>query len=114
MTIPNAENALVDIRKLRDYTLNPMHRVGRHKARLFGALLGMSVDDAEELRDLLLEVARTQEAKIGERDDHGQRYRIDFLLTRRGRQASVRSVWNVRPTEDFPGFVTCYPTKEAG
>lgn len=114
MIIPNAENAFVDIRKLRDYTLNPTHRVGRHKARLFGALLGMSIDDAEELRDLLLQVARTHDAKIGEQDEHGQRYRIDFLLTRRGKQAILRSVWNVRLNEDFPRLVTCYPIKEVG
>lgn len=87
---------------------------GRHKARLFGALLGMSMDDAQELRDLLLQVARTRDAEIGKQDEHGQRYRIDFLLTRRGRQATLRSVWNVRPNEDFPRFVTCYPIKEAG
>jgi len=112
--IPNAENAFVDIRKLRDYTLNPTHRVGRHKAQLFGALLGMSMDDAEGLRDLLLQVATTHDAETGERDEHGQRYRIDFLLTWLGRQATIRSVWNVRPNEDFPRLVTCYPIKEAG
>ena len=113
MHIPNAENAVVDIRKLRDYALSPTHRIGRHKARLFAALLDISIDDAEELRDLLLQVARTHDAKMGEQDEHGQRYWIDFLLTWRGRQAAIRSVWNVRPNEDFPRLVTCYPIKEA-
>ena len=113
MIIPNAESAFVDVRKLRDYALNPMHRVGRHKARLFGALLGMSVHDAEELRNLLLQVVGTHDAETGRQDEHGQRYRIDFLLTWRGRQAALRSVWNVRPDESFPRLVTCYPTKEA-
>jgi hypothetical protein len=35
MLIPDAENAVVDIRKLRDYCLNLEHDDGKHKARLF-------------------------------------------------------------------------------
>jgi hypothetical protein len=50
MQIPNAENAVIDIRKLRDYCLNPKHAEGKHKARLFSSSLGLTADDAEELR----------------------------------------------------------------
>ena len=32
MKIPNAERAIVDIRKLRGYCLNPQHVKGKHKA----------------------------------------------------------------------------------
>ena len=53
--IPNAENAIVDIRKLRDYCLNPEHRTGKHKARLFKSTLGMMAEDAPQLRQILLE-----------------------------------------------------------
>jgi hypothetical protein len=110
--IPNAENAFVDIRKLRDYSLNPEHRVGKHKARLFSALLGMSMDDAEELRNILLQVVKTHDAALGSKDKHGQRYRIDFTLTWRGRDATVRSTWTIRSDEDFPRLVTCFPLEE--
>lgn len=65
LLIPNAENAVVDIRKLHDYCLNPDHDQGKHKARLFSTLLGMTADDAEELRKILLEVVRTHEAQLG-------------------------------------------------
>jgi hypothetical protein len=110
--LPNAENAFVDLEKLRSYALDPMHRVGRHKARLFTALLGLGVGDAEELRDILLDAARTLDAELGERDEHGQRYRMDFMLTWRGRQTPLRSAWIVRPEEGFPRLVTCYPLAE--
>lgn len=46
MLIPSAEHAIVDIRKLRDYCLNPEHDKGQHKARLFSTLLGMTADSA--------------------------------------------------------------------
>ena len=43
--LPNAERAVVDIAKLRDYSLNPTHDVGKHKARVFRSALGLTVDD---------------------------------------------------------------------
>ncbi len=46
MKIPNADQAFVDLRKLRDYCLNPEHPRGRHKARLFKGALGWTADDA--------------------------------------------------------------------
>jgi hypothetical protein len=51
--IQNSENAFIDMRKLQDYALDPNHRVGKHKARLFAVLLGMKLDDAEALRGIL-------------------------------------------------------------
>ena len=54
MLIHNAENAVIDIRKLRDYCLNLQHHEGKHKARLFSSILGLTADDAEELRQILL------------------------------------------------------------
>ena len=41
MLLPNAEKAVVDISKLRDYCLNPNHEVGKHKARVFSAALNL-------------------------------------------------------------------------
>ena len=32
--LPNADRAVVDLGKLRDYSLNPLHEVGKHKARV--------------------------------------------------------------------------------
>lgn len=112
MKIPNAENAYIDFRKLRDYALNPEHRVGKHKARLFGALLDMNIEDAEALRDILLRIIKTHDAEVGFEDKYGQRYRIDFVLNWRNREATIRSAWNVRPDEDFPRLITCYPLEE--
>lgn len=112
MKIPNAENAFIDIRKLRDYALNPEHRVGKHKARLFATLLDMSIVDAEALHDILFQTVQTYDAKIGIRDEHGQRYRIDFTIERHEKRATIRSACNIRPDEDFPRLVTCYPLED--
>lgn len=113
MKIPNTANAYIDLRKLRDYVLNPDHRVGKHKARLFAALLDMNAGDAEALGNILLQIVGTHDAEIGVRDEYGQRYRIDFVLTWRDREATIRSAWHIRLNEDFPRLVTCYPLEEA-
>ncbi len=109
MQIPNAENAIVDIRKLRDYCLNPEHEDGKHKARLFSASLAMTANDADELRQILLEVVRTREARLGRQDEFGQRYTLDFILTWQNRRAILRSGWIVESNSRVPRLTTCYP-----
>jgi uncharacterized protein DUF6883 len=81
MTLPNAERAVVAIGKLRDYCLNSEHRRGRHKARVFAAVFGLTAEDAEELRQAVLQAARTYDAAAADDDEYGQRYVLDFPLT---------------------------------
>jgi len=62
MKLPNAENAVVDIGKLRDYCLNSNHPEGKHKARRFLEKLGLGKDDAGRLQAIILEAILTAEA----------------------------------------------------
>jgi hypothetical protein len=109
MLIPNAKNAVVDIRKLRDYCLNPEHDDGKHKARLFSSILGMTADNAEELRQILLEVIKTHEARLGRQDEFGQRYTLDFTIEWQNRSATLRSGWIIEHGSEIPKLTTCYP-----
>jgi hypothetical protein len=109
MLIPNAKNAVVDIRKLRDYCLNLEHDDGKHKARLFSSILGMTADDAEELRQILLEVVKTHEVRLGRQDEFGQRYTLDFRIEWQNRNAILRSGWIVERGSEIPKLTTCYP-----
>ena len=108
MSLPKAERAVVDIRKLRDYCLNPLHDEGKHKAWLFAAL-GLNANDAEALRDILLQVVKTHEARLGRRDAYGQRYLVDFFLIWRGKRTLIRSGWIIEHGRDTPRLTTCYP-----
>ena len=110
MKIPNAELAIVDIRKLRDYCLDPTHDESKHKARLFKMALGMTAIDAEDLRDILLQAVKTHDvARLGRRDDFGQRYVLDFMIEWHGKRALVRSGWIIEHDRDIPRLSTCYP-----
>jgi hypothetical protein len=111
MLLPHGECAIVDLRKLRDYCLNPENPRGRHKARVFTATLGMIAVDAPKLRAKLLEIARTGEAQRGELDLYGQRYTIDFEMETEVGKATVRSGWIVLHSKTAPRFTTCYVKK---
>jgi len=108
MKLPNAEAAFIDIHKLRDYSLNMQHDRGKHKARLFLAILGLSVENAEELEFIVLEAIQIYDAISSSQDEYGQRYLVDFPLTRNGNTATIRSTWIVRSTETFPRLTSCY------
>jgi hypothetical protein len=73
MLLPNGKRAIVDVRKLRDYCLNPDNPRGCNKARVFASALGITAADSDRLRAQLLEAASTGEARLGELDMYGQR-----------------------------------------
>lgn len=105
--LPNAELAVVDIRKLTDYVLDPTHDRGKHKARVFRAALGIGREDAEWFRGRLLHAAHTEDALLVYRDEFGDRYRIDFGLAGLDRHITIRSGWIVKAGETFPRFTGC-------
>lgn len=108
MKLPNSEKAFVDTAKLRDYSLNPEHESGGHKARVFRAALGLTLDHAEWLRIELLRIAREGNATPGELVLFGQKYVIDAKLSLRDRMAIVRTAWIIENGTDFPRLVSCY------
>lgn len=108
MKLPGSQHAVVDLAKLRDYSLSPVHPEGKHKARVFAAALDLTQDDAEWLREQLLAAAREQDCTAGLKDEHGQRFTVDFTATLREKSTRVRSAWNLRPGENFPRLVSWY------
>lgn len=108
MKLPNGDRAIVDIRKLTGYSLNPGHEQGRDNAKVFASALGMTSEDAEELRQLLLIAATTGEAEATGTSRYGHLYMLDFDVARGPWTARVRSGWIVRFGEDVPRLTTCY------
>ncbi|MFH1923383.1 MAG: DUF6883 domain-containing protein [Planctomycetota bacterium] len=108
MRLPDGDRAIVDEQKIVGYCLSQDHDDGKHKARLFREVLGITLDNAGSLVDALKEAAATGEAMPGKLDHYGQRYVIDFRLQGPGGIAAVRSAWIVLATEQFPRLVSCY------
>lgn len=108
MLVPHAEKALVDIRKLTDYCLNHEHEIGKHKARVFASALDLTIENAEELKDALLDAVKNNNAEAGRFDKFGQRYTVDFEMARGAKRATIRRGWIIENSTDFPRFTTCF------
>ena len=108
MILPNADRAVVDVARLRDYSLNPAHDKGRHKARVFAAAIGFTVADAERLRSMILAAILVDEATQGATDEHGTRYRVDFETRGLHGPVTIRTAWHIDAGETIPRLVSCY------
>ena len=108
MKLPGGNDAIVEIPKLRDYCLDPRHPRGRYKARVFLATLGLKQADADVLRSTLIQAAREADATAGASDEFGDRYSIDFEMSRGDRHATVRSAWIVLRGETAPRLTSCF------
>ena len=106
--LPNAQNAVIEITKLRDYCLSTDHPRGRHKARVFHEALGLSVGDAEWLLQKLREGVQNYPAEKQETDGFGSRWRVDLSLTRQEKSVVVRTGWIIKTGEQFPRLTTCW------
>jgi hypothetical protein len=106
--LPHSDEAILDIRKIADYCLNPSHPRGRHKARVFREALDLQHSDAGWLRDVLLEAARSGEAFQIAEDSWGAYWRLDTTVRRQEKAAMVRTIWIVRTGASVPRFVSCW------
>lgn len=109
MRLPNAEQAIIDVAKLRDYLLSESHPVGRFKSAFFSAL-GYTPERCGELESALRELAETGEAQPDDVTEYGSKYRVSGSLAgTSGREARVVTVWIVLHGEHEPRFVTAFP-----
>ena len=108
MTLPNARQAHIPLEKLAGYSLDATHPTGKHKARVFASALGLGVDDADWLRDRILEAILNAEATRGDETPFGRRFSVDFPLRTEAGAAAVRTAWIVRSDETFPRLTSCF------
>jgi hypothetical protein len=107
-SLPNAQAAKLDLRKLRHYCLNIDNPRGVHKARVLRAALGITAEEAEWFRGEILRLLPPAEATPATADSHGARFRVDLRITRHGREAVVRTAWIITPESTEPRFVSCW------
>ena len=108
MRLPNPDLAIVSEQKLLRYCLNFNHADGQHKARVFKSALNLDLNNFEELKIALLNAVKNYEAISDRHNQYGQKYVIDFPLSRDNKTAIIHSVWLVKNCENFPRLVTCY------
>jgi len=109
--IPNADLAMIDPAKLRDYLLSSNHPIGRHKTVIFQAM-GYRQASWQRLESDLRQQHLNLEPSNSSTHPFGQIYEIMGDITGpSGKIVSIRSVWIVLDQEHQPRFVTAYPRK---
>lgn len=102
MKLPNGNRAELGT-KLIDYVLNPAHRHGRHKARVFESSLGITRENQRPLAEALRKAAADSTAAKPMGDQgFGETFEIQFSLATDKGKATVLSAWIIRRGEDFP------------
>lgn len=109
--LPNAENAVIDPRKLRDYALDPHHDSGQYKAAFF-AQMGYVAESWERLAEDIRQQHLSQPAEPGQPSPFGRKFTITAPLQGPlGTARWVTTVWIFRPGQDAATLVTIEPAK---
>ncbi|MBI4785567.1 MAG: hypothetical protein HY782_00755 [Chloroflexi bacterium] len=109
--LPNADQAQIDPRKLRDYALNLEHESGRYKAEFF-AQIGYAAENWQQLERDIRDQHLTQPATPGKPSSFGNKFTITAQLQGpNGATRQVTTVWLFRPGKDFAELITIEPAR---
>jgi hypothetical protein len=112
MKLPNADKLIIEREKIVEYLLNPTHRFGGSKARLFDRF-GFEPEHWQRLADALRIHGQTHEVKRVRETGFGPRFQVEGRLNAPdGRSPRVRSVWQQDHGAVAPRLITAYPLEE--
>lgn len=75
---------------------------------VFKSALRLTDQDAEFLKNTILEALSVNEAVLGKQDQYGKRYSVDIKIINLDKEAQIRTAWIIKKDENFPRFTTCY------
>jgi hypothetical protein len=107
MKLPNGENAVVPMEKLTGYCLNLNHPSGKHKARVFASALGITAENASDLRELILQAAILGEVIQQDNTDFGQLFKVDWIIPDQ-EQVVLRTLWEITLQGLEPRLVSAF------
>ena len=113
--LPNYAKAEISPKKLSSYILNMDHPKGRSKAIAFRDALGYTVDNQNELQEALRDGLTKWKATARAVTDYGKPFEVRMLLTgSNGKQATVKTGWQIDSGTDVPRLVSAYVYKKKG
>lgn len=105
----NVEHAVIDPKKLANYSLNSDHPKGGHKARVFESALGYNPTNADVLVSRVQEGALTAPAKVLKENNFGQPMAVDMpILGVNGETVIVRTGWIFETDAVVPRLTTIF------
>ena len=108
MKLPNYKLAVVDREKLTKYCLNSKHPEGQHKARVFKSVLNIDLSNIDVLISAFFKAISDNDAIYIGKNAYGEKYLVDFIMKNQQKCATVRTIWIIEYSVQFPHLVTCY------
>jgi hypothetical protein len=107
MKLPNGDRAVIPIQKITGYCLNPNHAKGKHKARVFQAVLNITADNADILIALIQQAAIEGDVVQQDPTPQGQIFKVDWdIPNTNGEQ--LRTIWEIAHNTETPRLVTAF------
>ena len=111
MKLPNGR--LADLgNKIEEYSLNLNHQEGKNKAILFANKLGITLENAELLKQALKKAAINEDVVIQKTNEYGKYYNMKFWLKTEVGESLILAAWIILSGEIFPRLTSCYPVKK--
>jgi hypothetical protein len=98
--------------KIEEYSLNLNHEQGKNKAILFASKLGITLANAELLKQALKKSAINEDVVIQKTNEYGTHYNQKFWLKTEVGESLILACWIIRSGENFPRLTNCYPVKK--
>jgi hypothetical protein len=109
MKLPNGNQAEIAMQKLIGYCLNPEHPSGKHKARVFASVLGITRENADTLLELIQTAAVEGEVVQQETTAFGQLFKVDWTVVGT-QEVQLRTIWEITSTNPNPRLVSAFIT----
>jgi hypothetical protein len=107
MKLPNGEHAVIPVEKLKGYCLNPDHPSGKNKARVFASAIGVTLENFEDLRELIKRASVEGEVVQQNNTNFGQQIKIDWPISGYD-QVILRTLWEINVRSPNPRLVSAF------
>ncbi len=107
MKLPNGDRAEISMEKLIGYCLNPEHPSGKHKARVFASVLGITAENAEILQQLVLSVAIEGDVVQQDTTAFGQQFKVDWIVPDTA-GSQLRTIWEITLKNPNPRLISAF------
>lgn len=106
MKLPNGDSVIIPREKLIGYCLNPEHPKGKHKARVFQSVLGITRENVGNLYDLVQQAAIAGEVVQERLTPFGQEFKVDWTVPGSD-QVQLRTIW-IFSESNIPQLVSAF------
>lgn len=104
--LPGGDRADIPPDKLLSYCLNPEHPSGKHKARVFASVLGITQANSEVLQELIKFSALEGNVIQQSTTDFGQIFKVDWQIPET--DVILRTIWEIKSDSLSPRLVSAF------